>query len=211
MSYQLDANQPWTATITRRSLTLMSTSSASVQGVPAHLDEAPLTSRLATADDVPALDPLVRAAIEELQKGFLDGAQIRSSHAIMGIDRQLIDDGTYFVIESGGLPVGCGGWSRRATLYGGDHSGGRDSALLDPSKEPARVRAMYTRPGFTRRGIGRLILSLCESAAAAEGFTRLELMSTLSGRPLYAAVGFEAIEEVADAAGGVPVPLIKMG
>lgn len=183
---------------------------ASVAELPEHLDEE-LTSRLAGADDVPALDPLVQAAIDELQKGFLDDAQIRSSHAIMGLDRQLIDDGTYFVIESGGLPVGCGGWSRRATLYGGDHSGGRDSTLLDPSKEPARVRAMYTRPDFTRRGIGRLILSLCESAAAAEGFTRLELMSTLSGRPLYAAVGFEAIEEVADASGGEPVPLIRMG
>ena len=128
----------------------------------------------------------------------------------MGVDRQLIDDGTYFVIESGGLPVGCGGWSRRATLYGGDRSGGRDTTLLDPSKEPARVRAMYTRPGFTRRGIGRLILTLCQSAAAAEGFTRLELMSTLSGRALYGA-GFEAIEAVADASGGVPVPLIRMG
>src|SRR5215203_4001319 len=159
--------------------------STSVAEPPEHLDEAPLTSRLATADDLPALDPLVQAAIEELQKGFLDDAQIRSSHAIMGLDRQLIDDGTYFVIESGGLPVGCGGWSRRATLYGGDHSGGRSSKLLDPSREPARVRAMYTRPGFTRRGVGRLILSLCESAARAEEFARLELMSTLSGRPLY--------------------------
>ena len=83
--------------------------------------------------------------------------------------------------------------------------------MLDPSKDAARVRAMYTRPGFTRRGIGRLILALCETAALAEGFTRLELMSTLSGRPLYGAAGFEAIEEVADASGGVPVPLIKMG
>lgn len=185
--------------------------SAPVAQLPEHLDDEPLTSRLATANDVPALEPLVRAAIDELQKGFLDDAQIRSSHAIMGVDRQLIDDGTYFVIESGGLPVGCGGWSRRATLYGGDHSGGRDGTLLDPSKEPARVRAMYTRPGFTRRGIGRLILALCDAAAAAEGFTRLELMSTLSGRALYAAAGFEAIEEVADASGGVPVPLIRMG
>ena len=170
-----------------------------------------LTSRLATRDDIPVLEPLMQAAIDELQKGFLDAAQIRSSHAVMGLDRQLIDDGTYFVIESDGLAVGCGGWSRRATLYGGDHSGGRDSKELDPSKDAARIRAMYTRPGFTRRGVGSLILELCESAAAAEGFTRLELMSTLSGRPLYAAAGFEAIGEVTDASGGVPVPLVKMG
>ena len=170
-----------------------------------------LTSRLATRGDIPVLEPLMQAAIDELQKGFLDEAQIRSSHAVMGLDRQLIDDGTYFVIESDGLAIGCGGWSRRATLYGGDHSNGRDSKELDPSKDAARIRAMYTRPGFTRRGVGSLILALCESAAAAEGFHRLELMSTLSGRPLYAAAGFEAIEEVTDASGGVPVPLVKMG
>ena len=185
--------------------------SPDVTQAPEPLDKERLTSRLATRHDIPALEPLMQAAIDELQKGFLDAAQIRSSHAIMGLDGQLIEDETYFVIESGGLAVGCGGWSRRATLYGGDHSAGRDSALLDPSKDAARVRAMYTRPGFTRRGIGRLILALCESAAAAEGFTRLELMSTLSGRPLYAAVGFEAIEDVVDASGGVPVPLIRMG
>jgi GNAT superfamily N-acetyltransferase len=185
--------------------------SPAVMELPERRDEEPLVSRLATRGDVPALAPLVQAAIDELQKGYLDEAQIRSSRAIMGLDRQLIDDRTYFVIESGGLLVGCGGWSRRATLYGGDHSRGRNRTLLDPSQDAARVRAMYTRPGFTRRGIGRLILSLCESAAAAEGFTRLELMSTLSGRPLYAAAGFEVIEEVTDDAGGVPVPLIKMG
>jgi len=170
-----------------------------------------LTSRLATRDDIPALVPLMQAAIDELQKGFLDEAQIRSSHAIMGLDQQLIDDGTYFVIESDGQLAGCGGWSRRATLYGGDHSAGRDSAMLDPSREPARVRAMYTHPDFKRRGVGNLILSLCESAAAAEGFTRLELMSMLSGQPLYSRAGFQIIEEAEDASGGAPVPLIKMG
>jgi GNAT superfamily N-acetyltransferase len=177
----------------------------------AHAPQPALTSRLATRDDTAALVPLMQAAIEELQKGFLDEAQIRSSHAIMGIDHQLIDDGTYFVVETDGRLAGCGGWSRRATLYGSDHSAGRDSALLDPARDPARVRAMYTHPRFTRRGVGRLILSLCEQAASAEGFHRLELMSTMSGRPLYAAAGFEALEEVTEAAGGVPVPLTRMG
>ena len=169
-----------------------------------------LTSRLATRDDVASLVPLMQAAIDELQKGFLDEAQIRSSHAIMGLDNQLIDDGTYFVVECDGQLAGCGGWSRRATLYGSDHTPGRDSAMLDPSCDAARVRAMYTHPAFTRRGVGRLILSLCESAAAAEGFTRLELMSTLSGAPLYSGAGFQAVEEVEEPAGGVPVPLIRM-
>ena len=170
-----------------------------------------LTSRLATREDVPVLVPLMQAAIEELQKGFLNDAQIRSSHAIMGLDQQLIDDGTYFAVEVDGRLAGCGGWSRRATLYGGDHSAGRDSALLDPARDPAKVRAMYTHPSFIRRGVGRLILSLCEQAAAAEGFSRLELMSTRSGQPLYTAAGFEPLENVVDAAGGVPLPLVRMG
>src|SRR5215216_2058683 len=147
----------------------------------------PLASRLATRDDIPRLVPLMEAAIDQLQRRFLSETQIASSHAIMGLDQQLIDDGTYFVIEADGELVGCGGWSRRATLYGGDHSAGRDSALLDPARDPAKVRAMYTHPSFIRRGVGRLILSLCEQAAAAEGFSRLELMSTRSGQPLYTA------------------------
>jgi GNAT superfamily N-acetyltransferase len=130
-----------------------------------------LTSRVATRADVAALVPLMEAAIEELQTEFLDAEQIRSSRAIMGLDKQLIDDGTYYVVECDRRLAGCGGWSRRATLYGGDHSAGRDAAMLDPARDPARVRAMYTHPDFTRRGVGRLILSLCESAAAAEGFT----------------------------------------
>jgi GNAT superfamily N-acetyltransferase len=171
----------------------------------------PLTSRTAVRDDVAALVPLMEAAIGELQQGFLDEAQIESSRAIMGLDAQLIDDGTYYIVECDGRLAGCGGWSRRATLYGGDHSAGRDSALLDPARDPARVRAMYTHPDFTRRGVGRLVLSLCESAAAAEGFTRLELMSTLAGAPLYRAAGFVELGRTEDSSGGAPVPIIQMG
>jgi GNAT superfamily N-acetyltransferase len=168
------------------------------------------TNRVATVADIDVLDPLIEASIDVNQRGFLDADQIRSSHAIMGIDRQLIDDGTYFVVESDGVVVGCGGWSRRATLYGGDHTAGRDPALLDPATDPAKVRAMYTHPDFTRRGIGRLILSLCERAAAREGFTSLQLMATMSGYPLYEAYGFEPVEPIEDASGGVPVPLVRM-
>ena len=168
------------------------------------------TTRLAVSEDIPALTVLMDAAIAELQRAFLDEAQIASSRAIMGIDTQLIDDGTYFVVESDGEIAGCGGWSRRATLYGGNQTPGRDNNLLDPTIEPARIRAMYTNPAYARRGVGRLILSLCEAAAAAEGFTRLELMSTLSGEPLYTAYGFRSLERVADSTGGAPVPLIRM-
>jgi GNAT superfamily N-acetyltransferase len=171
---------------------------------------AEFTSRVAVSADVPALTVLMDAAISELQRAFLDDDQIASSRAIMGIDTQLIDDRTYFVVESGGDNAGCGGWSRRATLYGGNQTPGRDSNLLDPTVDAARVRAMYTNPAYARRGVGRLILSLCEASAAAEGFTRLELMSTLSGEPLYTGYGFRPLERLVDPTGGAAVPLIRM-
>ena len=171
----------------------------------------PLSWRVATAADLPALSAVMDAAIGELQRGFISPEQIEASRTIMGLDSQLVADGTYFVVEAGGRVAGCGGWSRRATLYGGDHTSGRDPELLDPAADAARVRAMYTHPDFARRGVGRLILSLCEDAARAEGFRRLELMATMSGRPLYEACGFEAIEEIVDARGGAPVPMVRMG
>ena len=110
--------------------------------------------------------------------------------------------------------AGCGGWSRRTTLYGGDHSPGRDAALLDPAKDAARVRAMYTHPDFARRGVGRLILALCEDAARAEGFSRLELMGTRSGQPALPQarrLHGDRRGEIVDARGGAPVPLTRMG
>ena len=170
-----------------------------------------LTHRLARPEDMPALSALMAQAIGELQKGFLSAEQIASSRAIMGLDSQLIADGTYFVIEDqAGALAGCGGWSRRNTLYGGDHSPGRDAALLDPVKDPARVRAMYTAPSHARRGVGRLILALCEAAAAAEGFKAAELAGTLSGEPLYRACGYAEVERFVDDRGGAGVPLIRM-
>jgi len=170
----------------------------------------PLSHRLANFSDLPALRTLMEAAVSELLKGFLDERQIAASRAIMGLDTQLIEDGTYFIVEQDGALAGCGGWSRRATIYGGDHSPGRDAALLDPATEAARVRAMYTHPAFTRRGVGRLILVLCEAAAREEGFSRAELVATLAGEPLYRACGYEAIERFSDDRGGAPVPLIRM-
>jgi len=172
---------------------------------------AGLTSRLAGPEDIPALEAVMAASIAELQRGFLSEAQIASSRMVMGLDRQLIADRTYFVVETEGHIAGCGGWSRRATLYGGDHTPGRDAAVLDPAVDAARVRAMYTHPDFARRGVGALILRLCEQAARAEGFKRLELMATLSGRPLYLRAGFQDIEAIEDSRGGAPVPLVRMG
>src|SRR5215217_5964803 len=117
-----------------------------------------LTYRVAHRADLDALKDLMDAAIAELQKPFLDDSQIASSRAIMGLDTQLIDDGTYFIVEVDGNLAGCGGWSRRATLYGGDQSPGRSAALLDPAKDAARIRAMYTHPHYTRKGVGRQII-----------------------------------------------------
>jgi GNAT superfamily N-acetyltransferase len=169
-----------------------------------------LIHRLARRADLDALRHLMDAAISELQKPFLDESQIASSRTIMGLDTQLIDDETYFIVELNGNLAGCGGWSRRATLYGGDQSPGRSAALLDPAKDAARVRAMYTHPQHTRKGIGRLILSLCELAARSEGFQSVELMATMAGEPLYRACGYEPRENVMDDRGGVAVPLVRM-
>ena len=169
-----------------------------------------LTSRLAIPADVPALMALIEAAISELQRPFLEDDQIAASRSIMGIDRQLIEDGTYFIVEIDGEMAGCGGWSRRATLYGHDHSSGRDSALLDPSVDPARIRAMYTHPSHARKGIGRFVLGLCEDAARKSGFRRAELMSTMAGEPLYRSCGYEAIESTARHVDGISVPLLRM-
>jgi GNAT superfamily N-acetyltransferase len=174
------------------------------------MTRADLTCRLARREDLDALRTLMDAAISELQKPFLDARQIESSRTTMGLDTQLVDDGTYFVVEADGSLAGCGGWSRRATLYGGDHSPGRSAALLDPARDAARIRAMYTHPRYARMGVGRLILLRCEEAARAEGFTALELMASLAGEPLYRACGFEPRERVADDRGGAAVPLVRM-
>ncbi len=170
-----------------------------------------MTHRPARPSDLPALRALADAAIAELQAPFLDARQVAASAALMGIDTQLVADGTYVVVEIDGALAGCGGWSRRATLYGGDATPGRSARLLDPATEPARVRAMYTHPAHTRRGVGRHVLAVCEAAARAEGFRRFELMATLAGEPLYRACGYAPIEHVVDERGGAPVPLVRMG
>ena len=165
-----------------------------------------LRARLAEEADAPALKALMAAAMAENMKPFLSPELIAASYAVMGLDTTLIADRTYWIVYAGDELVGCGGWSRRGTLYGGDHSAGRSAALLDPAVDAARVRAMYTHPRWVRRGVGSLILQLCEEAAKLEGFSGLELMATLPGEPLYRARGFVEVERITD--GGVP--LIRM-
>lgn len=166
--------------------------------------------RLATDADIAAIRRLQDRSISELQEGYLNPAQIEASRLSMGLDTQLIEDGTYFVVNDGAKIVGCGGWSFRATLYGGDHSAGRSANRLDPLTERARIRAMYTDPEHVRRGVGRLILDTAEQAAAAIGFTSLEMAATEAGRPFYARCGYRVEKSFFDENGTVPVPLHTM-
>jgi GNAT superfamily N-acetyltransferase len=167
--------------------------------------------RIATAADEPVMRELMNRSIAQLLKPYLPPDAVEASFEIMGLDSQLIADGTYFAVTDNGQIVGCGGWSRRATLFGGDHTGGRNAALLDPETAPARVRAMYTDPAHVRRGVGRMVLDACEEAARAEGFRSVELAATLAGEPLYRACGYDVIEPFTSRVGSVEIPLLRMG
>ena len=171
-----------------------------------------LTHRLATETDLDLLRALMTLAIDVNQRAFLSPAELAVSGMTMGIDTQLISDRTYFLVEEDGTIVGCGGWSYRATTHGGDLSSvARDITPLDPARDPARIRAMYTHPDHVRCGIGRLVLSLCESAARDAGFASTMMVATLSGEPLYRAAGYTEVERTPSAPiDGVRVPLIVM-
>ena len=158
----------------------------------------PITIRLATLDDVPSLQELIPESVRALSASYYDSKQIESAlRYIFGVDTQLILDQTYFVAEAEGQVVGCGGWSKRALLFGGDQwKSDDDEKLLDPSKDAARIRAFYVHPGWKRKGIGRQIILACEDAARSSGFTKLELVSTLPGEPLYSASGYSIAEPV---------------
>lgn len=160
--------------------------------------------------DIAQIKALMTLAISELQKGYLTAAQIKASFSAMGLDTQLIDDETYFVVKDGPVLVGCGGWSQRSTLYGGNHSAGRNASVLNPKTDRARIRAMYTHPDYTRRGIGRMILEAGEAAARAQGFGALEMAATKAGEPFYLRCGYHIESKWEDTHGGVPVPLLTM-
>jgi GNAT superfamily N-acetyltransferase len=147
--------------------------------------------RLAEVADAGEIDALMKASIRDLFPHFYDERQTESSIVHVGaVDMALIEDGTYFVIEGGGEIVACGGWSRRGKLYTGSGDAAGDARLLDPATEPARIRAMFVRSDWTRRGLGTWILEACEDAARSQGFRTLALMATLPGEPLYARFGF---------------------
>lgn len=165
---------------------------------------------VATVADAAAIAELMALSIAELQQGYLTPAQLEASKGGMGLDSQLIQDGTYFAVWDDATLVGCGGWSPRATLYGGNHSPGRDDRMLHPASERAKIRAMYTHPAHVHRGIGRLILDAGESAARAAGFLQVEMAASMAGKPFYLRCGYAIESEWLDEHGPVPVPLATM-
>jgi GNAT superfamily N-acetyltransferase len=173
--------------------------------------------RQAVTEDIPILSALINASVRGLQTRDYTPSQIESALAtVYGVDTQLIADGTYFVADTdtgdaGPLIVGCGGWSKRKTLYGGDQWTGREAALLDPEHDAAKIRAFFIHPSWARRGIGSLILEACENAAVAAGFTRFEMGATLTGVLLYQARGYVALESLEVPLGnGESLPIVRM-
>ena len=167
--------------------------------------------RIATRDDIPAIETLMAESMAALLPKFLDAKQVERSSESMGVDTLLVDDGTYFLVYVDDALAGCGGWSRRRTLFGGNHTSGRDDELADPATEPAKIRAMYTHPDFTRRGIGRFLLEAGENAAREEGFKSMEMGSTAPGRPLYEACGYVFVEDLSQPSDdGTVVPILRM-
>ncbi len=172
-----------------------------------------LVLRLATDDDVPALETLIESSVRSLSQGYYTPRQIESAlRHVFGPDTRLIADGTYYVVASpAGEIAAAGGWSCRRTLYGGDQMKGAEDPLLDPAVEPARIRAFFVHPRWARRGLGRRLFERCCRDAAAAGFTRLELMATLPGEPLYRALGFVEVERLAaPMPDGEELPVVRM-
>ena len=144
-------------------------------------------------DDREPIKQLIAESARLLSREHYDDTQIETAIAtVFGVDTDLIEDGTYFVAETEGMLVGCGGWSKRKTLFGGDQYSSRDAGYLDPTSEPAKIRAFFIHPEHARKGIARAILARCESEAQAEGFRALELMATLPGIEFYKSCGFSA-------------------
>ena len=171
-----------------------------------------MTLRSAVHDDIPALQRLIARSAEGLSRGYYTPAQISALvQHVFGVDTQLIDDATYYVIESGGAIVACGGWSGRATLFGGDQAKGGPDPLLDPLVDAARIRAFFVDPQMARRGLGRTLIAQCMDAAGRAGFATLELVATLPGEPLYRAAGFAAVERFElRLPNDVSVPVVRM-
>ena len=185
----------------------------------------PFLLRPATLEDIPRLREIIHASVRTLQAPDYTPAQLEGAlESVYGVDTQLIADGTYFAAEATApdpritnhqsritLPVACGGWSKRKTLFGGDQFAQREDSLLDPARDAAKIRAFFVHPQCARRGIGTLILEACERAARAAGFTRLEMGSTLTGVAFYRAHGYAALENLqVPLSNGEMLPIVRM-
>ena len=168
--------------------------------------------RLAREADVPGLEKLIPLSVRALQARYYSTAQMDGAlGSVFGVDRQLIRDGTYFVVEHDNDLIGCGGWSKRKTLFGSDHETGRDDAELNPICDAARIRAFFIHPEWARRGLGHAILDTCEKAIRHAGFRSAELAATLPGEPFYAAFNYSAIERYdVPLANGLGLPIVRM-
>ncbi len=191
------------------------------------MTQANIHLRLAVPEDVPALRELIDKSVRGLQTQDYTPAQIEGAlQTVFGVDSQLIADGTYIVAEaernaipraeaarkpSGLIIVGCGGWSKRKTLYGSDHWTGREDALLDPQRDAAKIRAFFIHPDWARRGVGSMILKACEEAARSAGFTRYEMGATLTGAKLFGVKGYAAVKRISiPLVNGETLPVIHM-
>src|SRR6267154_358575 len=189
--------------------------------------QANIQLRLAVPEDVPVLRELIDASARALQTQDYTPAQIEGAlKTVFGVDSQLIADGTYIVAEAGPtaiertgaqhaqpelMIVGCGGWSKRKTLYGSDHWTGREDALLDPQRDAAKIRAFFIHPDWARRGVGSMILKACEEAARSAGFTRYEMGATLTGAKLFGVKGYAAVKRISiPLVNGETLPVIHM-
>jgi len=175
-----------------------------------------LTLRLATPADIPALHKLIETSVRALQSNDYTAEQIEGAlGTVLGLDTQLITDGTYFIAEARAACAhhlaGCGGWSKRRTLFGSDHAETREPELLDPKTDASKIRAFFIHPDFARRGIGSRILEACESAARSAGFTRFEMGATLTGVPLYLARGYRILDRIeVPLRNGHTLPVVRM-
>lgn len=196
------------------------------------MDRAKIRIRKAVATEIPVLRKLIEASVRGLQAQDYTAAQMDGAlETVFGVDSQLIADGTYFVAEAraadassgadktggaenmgaGWMIAGCGGWSKRKTLYGSDHWAGREDALLDPQRDAAKIRAFFIHPAWARQGIGSRILEACEIAASAAGFTSYEMGATLTGAKLFSVKGYVAVEKIeVPLKGGLSLPVIRM-
>ena len=171
-----------------------------------------LSVRKADLDDCSEIEELIALSARGLSKQDYSAEQIEGAlQGAFGLDTQLIKDGTYFVVEEQDVIIGCGGWSKRKTLFGGDTREARDASELNPETDPAKIRAFFVHPDWARKGIGTAILRRCEVDAMANGFRSLELMATLPGVRLYEACGFVRLQSIQyTLPSGIPIEFVPM-